>query len=151
LEAQSRGYFPSAIFLWRGYGLPEFPTEFQQAAIEFSPAAMVGSRNFSQNLRRGSADEQRADFGGTPPDITQKANAHDALQKQSNKTREQTNIKQINRFARHQRHHPVALDAQMSKHLSKTEVRQPCGLLTLTSHEQNGAWNDYDWICSRQH
>jgi predicted metal-binding protein len=34
------------------------------------------------------------------------------MQQRSNKHREQINIKQINCFAQHQRHHPVALDAQ---------------------------------------
>jgi hypothetical protein len=53
-------------------------------------------------------------FGGAPGLITQNRNTHDAMQKSANKHLEQTNIKQINRFARHQRHHPVALDAQIS-------------------------------------
>ena len=59
---------------------------------------------------------KRAFLGVPPPDI----NKTKSSRARPNKQREQTNIKQINRIARHQRHHLVALDAQMSKKF-KTE------------------------------
>jgi len=48
----------------------------------------------------------------------------------------QTNIKQINRIAQHQRHHLVVLDAQISKHLSNPEVRANSALLFNVSQAQ---------------
>jgi hypothetical protein len=68
------------------------------------------TRIFSQNLRGGIAGERAMNFGGAPG-LSSRNKAHTT---QSNKHREQTNIKRINRLARHQCHHPVALDAQMS-------------------------------------
>src|SRR5262249_34034430 len=47
------------------------------------------------------------------------------------------NIKQINLFAQHQRHHQVALDAQISKVKFKTEVSTNRGLPLNETHEQN--------------
>jgi hypothetical protein len=57
--------------------------------------------------------------------------------KGSNKRGEQTNIKRINLVAQHQRHHPVVLEAQISKHKCKSEVRTNCGLLLNETQEQN--------------
>jgi hypothetical protein len=62
-------------------------------------------------------------FGGGPGLTSIKSTKLAALQTQSNKPSEQTNIKQINRLALPQRHHPVVLDAQISQDKFKTEVR----------------------------
>jgi len=87
-------------------------------------------------MRRGIARTKPKKFGGTPAPIAQKANAHDALHSDLTKRGGQTNIKRINCIARHQRHHLVALDAQMSKDKCKTEVRTNRGLLLNETQEQ---------------
>jgi hypothetical protein len=53
------------------------------------------------------------------------------------KRSEQTTIKQINRVAQCQRHHPVALDAQMSKLSRKSERLANRAFLLNEYQEQN--------------
>jgi len=90
-------------------------------------------------VRRGIAASERSTFGPTRRlDHPKTRNAHRDANR-SNKHREQTNIKQINRLARHQCHHPVALDAQISKHLSKTERPVNRAFPLNETHEQNGS------------
>jgi len=63
----------------------------------------------------GFAASERSTFGPTRRlDHPKTRNAHRDANR-SNKHREQTNIKQINRLARHQCHHPVALDARKAR------------------------------------
>jgi hypothetical protein len=87
---------------------------------------------FAQGVVRAS-DE----FWGWPQPDHSNRKAHDALQNLSSKHHQQTNIKQINRLARHQRHHPVALDAQISQDKYKTERPVNRAFLLNETQEQN--------------
>jgi hypothetical protein len=70
---------------------------------------------FHTEFAQGSAGDRRGDFGPTPGLTSLKKQRCALCKKRSNKHREQTNIKQINRLVRHQRHHPVALDAHRAE------------------------------------
>src|SRR5262249_34038512 len=81
---------------------------------------------------------KRAFLGVSPPGINKNEKLADATKQTTrpNRQRDQTNIKQINRIARHQRHHLVALDAQMSKKF-KTEKPVNRAFPFNETHERN--------------
>jgi hypothetical protein len=112
--------------LRRGRGIPN--------AIYFS-STKIGFEEIRNKFAKGQGAAERRRFWGWGWAQSTKRNANAA---RPNKHREQTNVKQINRLARHQCHHPVALDAQISEDLSKKEVRINRGLLLNETHAQNG-------------
>ena len=81
------------------------------------------TQTFSSSAHTSTTREFRSKFANTHCAVEAKRflphpRPTSLKQKLANATqqrREQTNIKQINRIAQHQRHHLVALDAQMSK------------------------------------
>jgi hypothetical protein len=89
-------------------------------------------------LRRGSATKRRDDFGPTPGLTSlkkQHARRDATLIKQTSLANKHQTNKSL--FARHQCHHPVTLEEQISKQKLKTEVRTNRGLLLNETQEQN--------------